>query len=326
MYSVIIPIYNSEKYLRRCIDSVLSQSASDLELILVDDGSKDKSGDICKGYANKDKRVKYIRKENAGVSAARNTGIDNAKGEYIGFVDSDDEIKSDMYESLLNSIKENDAQLVICDATTVCSDGKTEEDTLPCFESSCNIAKQSLTSEQLLYMAGAAWRCLYKRELLENGKVRFPVGIKLSEDRIFNILAMGCADKMYYLKEQFYLRYVISGSAVNKYHSDYFETVLNAGEKIEQALDEGGFSDEFKTAYKSNVSYGALVSIYNEFHKDCKNTFRQKISKIKEICNNEKVQEALSVCCDDLKLKLIKKKRVYTLVFLVKLRSMLKRG
>ncbi len=326
MYSVIIPIYNSEKYLKRCIDSVLAQTAADLELILVDDGSKDKSGDICKEYAENDKRVKYIRKENAGVSAARNTGLDNAKGEYIGFVDSDDEIKSDMYQSLLECAYKNDAQIVICDAVTVYSDGKTEEDTLPCFDASKSIDRENLTPEQMLFSAGSACRCVYKRELLEENKIRFPVGIKLSEDRIFNILALGHSEKIYYLKKQFYLRYVISGSAVNKYHSDYFETVLKAGEKIEEALRECGFSDEFKNTYKSNISYGTLSSIYNEFHKDCKNSFSKKVSNVKRFCNDTRVQEALDVKCDDFKLKLIKKKKVYTLIFLVKLRNILKRG
>lgn len=326
MYSVIMPIYNSEKYLRRCIDSVLAQTASDFELILVDDGSKDKSGEICEEYAATDSRVKYIRKENAGVSAARNTGLDNAKGEYIGFIDSDDEIKPDMYQSLLDCGYETDSQIVICDAVTVYPDGKTEEDTLPCFEISKSLSRKDFTPEQLLFSAGAAWRCIYKRELLEENKVRFPVGIKLSEDRIFNILAIGHAEKIYYLKKQFYLRYVISESAVNKYHSDYFETVLNAGKKIEEVLYKCGFSDEFKNAYKSNISYGALCSIYNEFHEDCKNSFSKKVSNVKRFCNDTRVQEALNAKCDDFKLKLIKKKKVYTLIFLVKLRNILKRG
>ena len=131
MYSIIIPVYDSEKYLFRCIDSVLNQTRSDFELILIDDGSKDQSTDICKQYAKKDDRVKYIRQENAGVSAARNKGISIASGDYIGFVDSDDEICPDMYETLLREAEKYGTDIVICDAVTVYSDGTKEDDTLP---------------------------------------------------------------------------------------------------------------------------------------------------------------------------------------------------
>ena len=124
MYSVIVPIYNSEAHLRRCLDSIINQTNCDFELILVNDGSKDKSGEICKEYAKKDNRVVYIETENKGVSSARNTGINNAKGDYIGFVDSDDEVFADMYDVLLKNAREHNAQIVICDALTVYENGK----------------------------------------------------------------------------------------------------------------------------------------------------------------------------------------------------------
>ena len=93
MISIIIPVYNSEVTLRRCLDSVISQSISDWELILIDDGSTDKSGEICEEYASKDKRIKVFYKKNGGVSSARNVGLDNAKGEWIAFVDADDFVR-----------------------------------------------------------------------------------------------------------------------------------------------------------------------------------------------------------------------------------------
>ena len=107
--SVIVPVYNVEKYLNRCIDSILAQTFSDFELLLIDDGSKDKSGEICDQYAEKDDRIKVLHKENGGASAARNTGIDHAVGEYIMFADSDDYIGRNMLESLLGLIeRQND--------------------------------------------------------------------------------------------------------------------------------------------------------------------------------------------------------------------------
>lgn len=99
--SVIVPVYNVEKYLRRCIDSILAQTFSDFELLLIDDGSKDRSGDICDEYALKDQRIKVFHNSNQGASAARNFGLSKAKGEYVSFIDSDDWMESTYYEDFL---------------------------------------------------------------------------------------------------------------------------------------------------------------------------------------------------------------------------------
>ena len=112
MLSVIVPVYNVEAYLPRCVDSILAQSYSNLEVILVDDGAKDASGAICDAYAAKDPRVKVIHKENGGLSSARNAGLDIALGEYIAFVDSDDWIEPDAYQHLLEVMERYDVRLV----------------------------------------------------------------------------------------------------------------------------------------------------------------------------------------------------------------------
>lgn len=112
MITIIIPVYNKEAYLPRCLDSVLAQSVKDLEILLVDDGSTDGSAGVCDSYAQKDSRIRVIRRENGGASAARNTGIEEAKGEYIGFVDADDWIEPGMYETLLSCMTGNQKQKV----------------------------------------------------------------------------------------------------------------------------------------------------------------------------------------------------------------------
>lgn len=113
--SVIVPVYNTEKYLRDCIDSILAQSFTDFELILVDDGSTDKSGDICDAYGRLDHRVRVIRQNNSGVTAARKRGAETAVGEYISFVDSDDWIEPNMYQEMLIKADIYDADMVLCD-------------------------------------------------------------------------------------------------------------------------------------------------------------------------------------------------------------------
>ena len=114
LISVIVPVYNIEAYLRKCIDSILAQTYTNLEIILVDDGSTDNSGEICNEYAAKDARIRVIHKGNGGLSSARNTGIDIATGKYIGFVDSDDYLAPDMYEKLLGAIVNNHADISVC--------------------------------------------------------------------------------------------------------------------------------------------------------------------------------------------------------------------
>ncbi|MGL5903256.1 MAG: glycosyltransferase family 2 protein, partial [Cetobacterium sp.] len=109
--SIIVPVYKVEPYLRRCIDSILNQTFTNFELILVDDGSPDRCGEICDEYAKKDCRIKVIHKKNGGLSSARNIGLNIAKGDYIGFVDSDDWIDADMYETLYNLIKESNKSI-----------------------------------------------------------------------------------------------------------------------------------------------------------------------------------------------------------------------
>lgn len=112
--SVIVPVYNCEKYLEKCINSILSQTFDDLELILINDGSSDNSGKICDEFKEKDSRVKIVHQKNMGVSVARNVGLDVSEGKYIGFIDGDDYIESDMYEFLYNNIKKNEAEVAIC--------------------------------------------------------------------------------------------------------------------------------------------------------------------------------------------------------------------
>lgn len=113
MISVIVPVYNVERYLRECVDSIINQTYRDLEIILIDDGSSDKCGSICDEYAKKDERVRVIHTDNSGLSIARNTGIEAAQGDYIGFVDSDDWIDSRMYEILIDRMNESGADIVV---------------------------------------------------------------------------------------------------------------------------------------------------------------------------------------------------------------------
>lgn len=122
--SIIVPIYNVEKYLKKCLDSILSQTFSDFELILIDDGSPDKCGQIIDEYAQKDKRIIAIHQKNQGVSAARNAGLRVSKGKYVGFIDPDDYIDADMYCKMIESAEKNDSEIVCCNFCKINDSGE----------------------------------------------------------------------------------------------------------------------------------------------------------------------------------------------------------
>lgn len=183
LISVIIPIYKVEDYIRRCVDSVLTQTYGNLEIILVDDGSPDKCGEICDEYAAKDKRVVSIHKKNGGLSDARNAGMEVCKGEYITFLDSDDWVVPDYIERLYRLLKDTGSDISACSFIKTSDEGA-EPDSSPeevrVFSNIEALDKmESNTDIQLYIQLVVAWGKLYKRSLFEG--VTYPVG-KLHED------------------------------------------------------------------------------------------------------------------------------------------------
>lgn len=176
--SIIVPVYNVEKYIHRCIDSILHQTFKDFELILVDDGSLDNSGKICDEYAKEDDRIKVIHKENGGLSDARNVGLDIAQGEYIAFVDSDDWIEKDMYSILYENIRKYNADISICKTRKIFDSTVDNNITT----NNCIILNNEEAFDCLFnnkYYASHACDKLYKKSLFDG--IRYPVG-KLYED------------------------------------------------------------------------------------------------------------------------------------------------
>ena len=182
--SVIVPVYNVEKYLCSCIDSILAQTFTDFELLLIDDGSRDKSGEICDEYANKDCRVKVFHKENGGVSSARNLGIDESKGAYLFFVDSDDIISSFYIEMFVNYIKKNDSVCVVCKYTNRLSLLKNQIDSIKTKEmTSSEFLDEIWISEGKL--DGYLWNKMFKRKILIDLNIRFDEKVSIWEDMLF---------------------------------------------------------------------------------------------------------------------------------------------
>jgi glycosyltransferase involved in cell wall biosynthesis len=197
--SIIVPVYKVEKYLGKCIESILGQTFKDFELILVDDGSPDNCGVICENFAKRDERIKVIHKSNGGLSSARNAGLEMATGEYIAFVDSDDFIHQRMYEILYKYAKKYSSDIVICDYLLV-NEGESYIDELRNFEinaknfSNIDALKQIYTNNGTTFIV--AWNKLYRRYLFND--LRFEEG-RLHEDEFMAHKILYASPKVTYL-------------------------------------------------------------------------------------------------------------------------------
>lgn len=212
--SIIVPVYNVEKYLSKCIDSILNQTFKDFELILIDDGSSDGSGKICDKYANKDRRIAVIHQENTGVSAARNAGLDIAKGEYIGFIDSDDFIDKSMYEKLINAIESFNVDMAICGYDYINESGKMERKFK---NSSPKTLSKSETFSAMFDMPQTIRlglvNKLFKSNLINN--LRLPVDYHSTEDGYFLINYLEYINSSVFIREGLYKNSVRMGSATH---------------------------------------------------------------------------------------------------------------
>jgi len=229
--SIIVPIYNVEEYLEKCIKSILNQSFKEFELILVDDGSPDKCGEICDNYLNLDNRVKVIHKENGGLSSARNAGLKIANGEYVAFVDSDDWIEDIMYEKLYNIIQKNNADIAQCKYLKAF-----DENIQSTLDNNVNIeiirnfdALNNLYNERYIETV-VTWNKLYKRSLF-NG-IEFPNG-KINEDEFTTHKLLYKANKIIlYDKEMYYYRQTPNSIMNNKFNLKRFDLLEALKERL----------------------------------------------------------------------------------------------
>ena len=197
--SVIVPIYKAEAYLYRCVDSLLAQTFHDFEILLVDDGSPDKSGEICDEYALKDSRVRVFHKENGGVSSARQCGIDNALGEYTIHTDPDDWVEPTMLEELYAKAKEEDADMVICDYYV---ENRSKQDYIK--QKPTSLDSNTVLKELFLQLHGSCWNKLIRRLCYSKYNVTFPLELSFCEDLYVNASLLKNKISVAYVNKAFY--------------------------------------------------------------------------------------------------------------------------
>ena len=199
--SVIIPVYNVEKYLNKCVDSVINQTYKNLEIILVDDGSLDNCPKLCDDYAKSDERIKVIHKINEGVSVARNVGISVASGEYVCFFDSDDFVEEDVLEKMLDAIVEKAYDVCVCgysvDIYNKEGEKESASEVVPWKQVCENLSL--IECEKNLGICGYAWNKLYRKEFLTHNGLFFEEGTSLIEDLLFNSMAISKGAKVCFL-------------------------------------------------------------------------------------------------------------------------------
>lgn len=283
LISVIIPIYNVEKYLARCVDSIVNQTYKNLEIILVDDGSPDRCPQMCDDYAEKDSRIKVVHKKNGGLSDARNAGIAVAKGEYISFIDSDDYVSDDFFECLLDVMNKENSDIAECSVVKLYEDNRFDEfsDDLSVKTYDTQDAMSALIAENPFHQH--VWNKLYKTELVKD--IPYAVG-KLNEDEFWTYQVFGRADKVSKLNKTMYYYFQrnssIMGVGYNIRRLDALEGKANRQKYIENNFPE------LSTQAKIDL-YGSCMFAYQSVLKFMSGADKKKalsiIKKYKNNCN-----------------------------------------
>ncbi len=311
--SIVVPIYNAEKYLKECLDSIVNQNLKDIEIILIDDGSTDGSAEICKDYLS-DNRVSYYYKENAGAVMARRDGINFAKGEYIGFVDSDDWIESSMYEIMYGAAKKNNADITFCNCIQN-ADGHRFSPEIESGVYDRKAIEEKILSKTLAYVTDNGERrairwsnCLrlYRGELLKSD-ISYNPEVRRCEDLVLNYEATLKANVMVYLGDQYlYHNRVVLNSKSRRYTPDAwkaFKSLILHLYGITESLE----SESMLKQMHLRAFFSVVDCLENElkFYKQDKKRAIQQISLVMNDVINERYYENIPIE------KMVKRYRVY---------------
>ena len=299
LVSIIVPVYNAERFLEKCVDSILNQSYTNIEVILIDDGSTDNSGNICDLYSQKDKRVKVIHQINSGPSIARNKGIHNASGTFIQFVDSDDYIEPNMIETLVDKIN-RDVDIVICGYKYIYK----ENDNIVVRNS--NTYKESkISKDEFLDKFGKLFKdyyinyiCnkLYITDIIKNNNIYFDSSIGWGEDLIFNLTYLNHCENIFIIEDLLY-NYVKynENSITSTFNRDLYNNQKSMYNKVRKFLIENNsYSGENERIVESKYTNSVIMCLSHLFRPDSSYDKIKLKSKINEIIEDDMVRERIN--------------------------------
>lgn len=286
-YSIIIPIYNAENTLERCLNSLLSQDRTDTEIILVDDGSTDLSGSLCKQYERNYQQIKYIRQNNSGVSAARNNGLSAATGQYILFVDSDDYVSGEYFSQIDQLLGLHDTDLIIFSRYD-CKNGDIAEIKYePFFTDEPKELYNKISDLMCRKIINGPVTKVYKREIIDYYQVHFPVGAFIAEDRAFNIKYALHIKSLRVVGSPLYYVSLDNGESLSRKKKENFngqtEIVRN---DINEAIANSDLPDEKKQYFVDALNFGEcrVVYTYAKMYWQANDKRSDRIKKIKQLC------------------------------------------
>ena len=264
--SIIVPIYNVEMYIEKCLETLVNQTLKDIEIILVNDGSKDSSAEIAKKYLEKyPEKIIYLEKENGGLSDSRNYGLPHAKGEYIAFLDSDDYVEENMYEEMYELAKKEDSDMVQCNFYWEYPDKNKKK--------IGELKQYSNKKEMLVKTRVEAWNKLIKREILvKNPEIRFPKGLRY-EDVEFTYKLIPYVEKISILNKPF-IHYIQRGNSISNTQNERTKEIFNVLDNVIKYYKEKNLYEEYKEqleyVYVKTVLCRSLLRMVKINDKDIK--------------------------------------------------------
>lgn len=300
--SFIIPAYNVESYIEKCIDSIINQKTNEWELILVDDGSTDATAEICDTYAQRDERIRVIRQKNAGSAVARNSGLDIAKGEWIAFIDGDDWIEGNFFETL-QPYMEQDYDFIMysyhevrgTDRVKKC--GTHDEILLEKDKFRLMVMDVIDTEKRVPEVAASRsqfWTKVYRRQFLLQNQIRLDPDLRMSQDVMFNLRVYNHAEKAIFIPQLLYNYRILDDSTCHRYSNEQVPRILKLTEAIGNYVDKTELRQEGSLLYQKRI----LVSLVNacrlDFcHKSNPSSYAVRRKKFLQLCAQAPFSSAL---------------------------------
>lgn len=301
LVSIIVPVYNVEKYLNRCIESLISQAYKQIEIILVEDGSPDKCPQMCDDWAKKDARIKVIHKKNEGLGFARNTGLRCANGEYILFVDSDDYIDSNTVQDAYDNITSFNSDIVMFGMNSVNDDGKIEASLIPCLEKSVcegkdiieyvlpNMMSVDPKTRRHFGLNMSASGCMFSSELIKRTSWEFVSERQYISEDFYSLLILYKDVKRISFINKAYYNYCYNGSSLtHSYNINRFERICICYEAMRKNAEQFNYPEQVFNAMNSQYM-GSVIATLKQIIK-AEMRYKEKINCINDMCNNTFLQ------------------------------------